>query len=237
MIDWTGYDTLVLGFGTLVITVLLAYSGIRASLRLQEEHLKNELKVRLYPEIADALHRTAEALQAAALGYEVTVGDLKRRTETGTGGSQRTSEELADRHRDAARQVTALLMVFEKYEIVFARFAGIRRQFADEHLRLLTAHSTLFSRLLLFLPSVQGTVLPHQPRLQDVAELEVLAKAYRDVEGDLQGYILDASVEAQNELLGDLFKRQLPSRNPLDSSVKVLKRDYTPQRTREPGRW
>jgi hypothetical protein len=193
---------------SIIVTVFLAYIGIQrqqqASLRLQEEHLKSELKVRLYPEIAEALHRTAHALHNAAWGYENVVNDLKRRPESFASGPLKSSAELADLHRDAARQITDLLMVFEKYEIVFARFASMRREFSEEHLRLLDAHSSLFSKLLPFLPNETWAgspgAFPFQPGQEDLVELEGLAKAYRDVEGNLQGYILDASVEAQKRI-------------------------------------
>jgi hypothetical protein len=74
------------------------------------------------------------------------------------------------------------------------------------------------------------------PTKDDVARLQDLADAYLAATGDLQGYIIDLQIEAQNELLGDLFERQLPPRAPGDEAVKVLARDPEPLHQRPRGR-
>lgn len=141
-----------------------------------------------------------------------------------------TWREIMDLQSEAAQALSDVLLKLEQYEIAFARFRSIRRQFAEEHTRFWEAYQELFSKLSLLLPNIDPETNRPLPRLAAptearLSELEPLQGAYGDVCSDIQAYIIDLQIESQNEFLGSLFERQLPSRHPLDPSARVLTRD------------
>lgn len=237
--------TELLTFGGLVVTVLLAYLQIQknhaATLRAQEAHLRDQLKVNVYEKVAAVFQDCAEQVNTAAGEMRSVVSNLRLALQ-GLPGTQRlTSAQLLDVHYNAQRALSRVLLVLEQYEIVFARFASIRRQFSDEHGRLLDVHVKLWVALVPLIPIVDSSsgrttpplVAPTQSAL-DV--LEPLATVYIDVCGDIMGYFIDLQIEAQNELLGHLFQHQLPPRSPGDPRQRVLVRDAIEPTERPRGR-
>jgi hypothetical protein len=232
--------------GGLILTVLLAYMQIQKqhgnALRLQAEHLRNKLKVQIYHEITAHLHKTARAQGRATSSYRSAVTSLRSNHENPAIQLTQTSNGLRRAHERASRSVSSLLILFEKYEIVFAHFGSIQRQFGDEHRRLLDANWKLTGKLMMYLPmddlpAETKTVFPLKAKRDDLSELEEMVSEYLSVLEELEGYILDVQVEAQNELLGNLFGRVVPQRNPADPDVKVLQRDAEPRTERPKGRW
>ena len=226
--------TEVVFLGGLVVTVLLAYRQIElnhaATLRSQEAHLRDQLKVSVYEKVAGVFQHCAEQVNTASGEMQSVVSTLRLALQ-GIPVTQRfTSTQLLDVHDNAQRALTRVLLVLEQYEIVFARFASIRRQFSDENKRLLDVHVRLWGALVPLIPIVDASSGRTTPALvaptQSVLDvLEPLATAYIDACGDILGYFIDLQIEAQNELLGHLFQHQLPPRSPGDPRQKVLVRD------------
>lgn len=232
--------------GGLILTVLLAYLQIqkqhRSSFRLQEEHLRNELKVQIYNEVSEHLQTAANALGRAESEYRSALLFLDSQQSGPVAKSTQTSEDITKAASAASRAISKLLILFEKYEIVFLNFSAIQREFGDQHRHLLEANWKLSSKLMMYLPmeglpEEAASVFPFKPKPEDLEEMEALFSSYAAVVNDTQGYILDVQVEAQNELLGKLFGRHVLPRNPDDPSVKVLKRDLQPRSERPKGRW
>jgi hypothetical protein len=155
-----------------------------------------------------------------------------------------TSDDVLKARAEATEGITSVLSALEQYEIVFSRFTSFRRELSDSHSRLMTTFNNLWTKLVLFLPLANtggsatggGPIGPvSRPTLQDVKQLEELQKALNDVCGDIGGFLIDLQIEAQNELLGELFGRQLPPRAPADPTIKVLAREPTHLTKRTPG--
>ena len=59
----------------------------------------------------------------------------------------------------------------------------------------------------------------------ELSQLEVLELRYREATADVECFIHDLKVEAQNNLLFGLFDQKAPRRVPLDSGGKVISTD------------
>jgi hypothetical protein len=72
----------------------------------------------------------------------------------------------------------------------------------------------------------QGTLFPWQPPSeQDSQQLEKIGSDLIDALMILQGYIYDLQIEMQNLLLGELFDRRLPPREPVDPRIAIIRLD------------
>jgi hypothetical protein len=230
----------------LVLGVLIAYLQIqknqRAGLQLQEAHLRNELKLKLYEIVSQVLSDAGASLSKASTQYYSVISMLDARVRKGFAVSpSQLGSELADQADSAQRGLNRALNVLEQYEILFLRFGGFRRQLSQDHSRFLEIHSALWSKVLIYLPFISPeTNKPFGPVVfpseADLAEIEKLHQRYTDVCNDLSSYMIDLQIETQNELLGDLFNRQLPPRHPGDPNVRVLRRDDEELAQRPKGR-
>jgi hypothetical protein len=239
-------NTQIITVGGMILGVLIAYLQIqknqRAALVLQEEHLRNELKLKVYEKAAAVFADVSGLLVSASSLYRSPINSLDMRVRKGFPVSPTsTPKELSDAVHIAAAGITRVLLVLEEYEIVFARFRSFRRRLSADHSRLLDAHNAVWSKLMLFLPVIHAETgemfgpvsFPSEVVL---ADLERLNEEYVDVCNVLSGYMIDLQIEAQNELMGKLFARQLPPRHPNDPSVEVLGRDAEEVTERPAGR-
>jgi hypothetical protein len=230
----------------MILGVLIVYLQIqknqRAALVLQEEHLRNELKLKLYEKAASIFADASGLLSSASSVYRPPLNSLDMRVRKGFPVSPTSaSMGVSDAVHAAADGITRVLLVLEEYEIVFTRFRAFRRRLSADHTRLLEAHNAVWSKLLMFLPVIHTeTGKPFGPvafpTRDALAELERLNEAYVDVCKTLSGYLIDLQIEAQNELLGKLFARQLPPRHAEDPAVEVLGRDADEVTVRPEGR-
>lgn len=224
----------ITGLG-LILGVLIAYLNVqknhRANLKLQEAHLRNELKLKLYDKVSAVFAKAGDSVSLAGTQYYSVISMFKVRLQSGMAvGPTVTGSHLSEQAHIAQRDLNRMLMVLEEYEMVFLRFAAFRRQLSEEHSRFLRTHGELWSKLLMYLPFLHsdtkqqvGPVL--FPAAEDVAAIEALHEAYLAVCNDISSYMIDLQIETQNELLGALFDRTLPPRHPADPSAKVLRRD------------
>jgi hypothetical protein len=221
---------------------LQVQKGHASTLRAQEAHLRNQLKVDVYERVSKVFHDCAERVSAASGLAQSALFALHWADKGMPGTHPATSKALQEAHFEAVKSISKLQIALEQYEIAFARFGSIRRAIGETIKELFDKHSQLWPKFLLLVPtqdSTTGIISPpaFKPTDANVAEIEQAYQEYRYVCDNLQGYLLDLQIEAQNELLGDLFQRELPPRNPMDSSIKVLRRDASAPTTREPGRF
>lgn len=230
----------------LVLGVLIVYLQLqrnhRASLQLQEQHLRNELKLKVYERVGSTLMNTGHSLSKATTQYYSVISSLGMRVRSGLEISPRDlGLDLSERVFTAHTALTGVLLLLEEYEILFAKFGSFRRELSEGCQRLLDVHSRLSTKLTFFLPMRHpNTHEPFGPMMvptaEELDELERLHAEYLSVCNDLAGYMIDLQIETQNELLSDLFGRQLPPRRPAAPEVKVLRRDETVMAERPSGR-
>lgn len=230
----------------LILSVLIAYLQVqrnaRAALALQETHLQNELKLKLYEKIGVVLSDANDQLSKAGTQYFSVLSslDLRVRKQIPVDVHD-TGLALSAVVHEAQRRLSRVLNLLEEYEIVFLRFGSFRRQLVDEHRKLLSTHQEFWTQLLPYLPFVHNTTKqqlpsPIVPTAEQLDVLEQRHRAFQEVCNDVGGYLIDLQIETQNELLGDLLQRQVPPRSPLDPTVAVLRRDENELVKRPPGR-
>ena len=66
------------------------------------------------------------------------------------------------------------------------------------------------------------TVVPPAPKKHEFEHFKSLAIAYSDICLQLTAYIQDLSIEAQNQILGSLFRRRVSHREPEDPNAIVI---------------
>jgi hypothetical protein len=230
----------------LILSVLLAYLQIqknqRAALQLQEAHLRNELKLKLYERFSSVLDEAGNDISKASVQYYSIIAMLDARVRKGLAVAPiNTGLELSQQLDSAQRRLNRVLNLLESYEVVFMRFRAFRRHLSTEHSRLLETHSALWSTILIYLPFVHsetGKKVPSMilPSEGDLAEIERLHQTYKDACGEITSHLIDLQIETQNELLGALFDRELPPRHPADPTSAVLVRDDTDLVERPRGR-
>jgi hypothetical protein len=231
--------------GGLILTVLLAYMQIqrthRRNLEAQEAHLRNQLKVDLYEKAAAVFQAAADAANRASSDYRATLSVLELQAKGFPFAHSQTSADLLDSEKAASRALIAVLIFLEQHEIAFARFRDIRRALSETHENLLDSHNKLWMKLVQLIPpppQPDGRATPPLalPNAQNVEDARVLYETFSQACSDICSYLIDLQIEAQNELLGDLFQRQLPPRHPADPALRVLTRDAAVQTTRPRGR-
>lgn len=238
--------TEILTAGGLVITVLLAYLQIQrnqsSSLRLQSEHLKNQLKVEVFRELIGHLDRCGLSLGKAKADINRAIRNLEYSRSKIQSYQVITSQAVRASDEKARRRLTRLTLLLEKYEIVFARFYSLRRGISDTSRTLRDTSGELLMRLILVLPNedlykVTSPPSPSSLTEDQLEQLKTLGQKYERAVEDLRSYLLDFGVEAQNELLGPLFEREVPRRNPADATKTVLTRDSAIPKERPKGHW
>ena len=144
----------------LIVTVFVAYMQLqksrRASLELQEEHLRNELKLKLYEKFSTVLFDAGSALSTAGVQYYSVLSAFRSRLEHGFNTSpSQIGADLSESAHVAQRALNRVVILLEEYEMVFARFTDFRRALSEEHGNLLRTHTGLWSKVLeIFLPFI-----------------------------------------------------------------------------------
>lgn len=228
----------------LVLTVLLAFMQLqrthRATLEAQEAHLRNQLKVDLYAKVAPLVQDAAESAAHTASDYQSVLSVAAFQLQGLPFKHLRDATALLEGHRKAANAVLAVISFLEQHEIVFARFGSIRRALSEAHERLLLSHTLLWQAAALLVPPAPTpgapppTPLAH-PTNDMVQALQSKQEDYGAACSAIGSFMVDVQIEAQNELLGSLFQRELPPRNPASASELVLRRDDAPPSRRPSG--
>ena len=237
--------TEVLTAAGLLLTVLLAYLQVQknhiAALQLQEQHLRNQLRLQLYEKSTVVFFDASSRLSKAASQYRPVLNAITLYVEKGVGsGAMEPGMPFAEVVHDAHHHLTKVLLFLEEYEMVFARFRTIRRELSTANTKLLLTHAEFWGKLMIYLPSrdpktgllLGPVVLPGPPERE---ALERMHSSYESICNDLSGFFIALQIETQNELLGGLFSRQLPPRHPADPEVAVLGRDEDDNFVRPPG--
>ena len=203
----------------------------RNGLQLQEEHLKNEIRVKLYERLADAVEEASSALSASLSAARRAMMPFELPRPAASRPDRDAAPALSIARDQVSKAVTRLALVMERYEIVFPGFSDVSRAIAEEFKLYLDAHWEFWSRISPFLPlkaenpDEQATVdrvFPRPATMQDIEALKELRRHFEDACWNLEAYTGDVRIESQNVLLGKLFARTLPARKPLDPNAKVL---------------
>ena len=216
----------------------------RSSLDLQRENTRAELRADIYSTLIDGINRAASA-QIDASNYVrfLPVSIRTYRDQIGLGMNplpvKERSLEIRRRHYEMTTSVIKLLGVFESYAIAVPEFGVFHDAFNSAIHDVGQAFDPLFQGTLRILPidaptaqdagrtaNDQVPVPAHVPAPltdNEFQELDQLVERYLDAASDVACYIYDLRVEAQNELLSELYPNQrAPRRQPPDPRYRVI---------------
>lgn len=230
---------------TLILTVLLAYATIyrqqQANLVIQEKHLSNEIKADLFRDFVPAVQQGDRLLTDAAGEVRSSVNWLRLYLQGWPFDGKVRASVTSEAVSQGLGALSDVMLALERHEIVFGRFHSIHHALGKAHQSILDAYGPFSDLAALYLPFVNdaGKVIVFETP-EDAQLNEFSAAGDRLIEAlyEAAAYMSDVVVEAQNELLGDLFGREVPPRRPADPTKVVLKRDPVPAKERPSGgRW
>ena len=233
------WDSIINLCGIVVGALLIVWQMNRqhkSNLELQKANHKDSIRLQVYKEIsldiADAMRKYSEAhalVNRAYMQYRnCLIIDMFKTVRV-------TYNELSDAQFSFLHSITHLMCKLEEYEIIDRNLSIFRLAFTSAHYNVqetFFAFQRIFFNYMRFdVPKERqeelGSDVLH-PKAPSEEELEKIEKAYEDYQAaviETYGYISDLSREAQNTLLGGLFDKSIPPREPKDKKLVVVTTD------------
>jgi len=234
--------------GTVFPTACLAVWQInrqfKNTLLSQRANKLDELHAEIYKEIANKIELCQSALSKTT-NTAITIpssfeGKIRLDKHARTLGFSESPHIILERHpqicaehNDANQKMADILLVMDKYEIVFADFSNMRMHIRLSSVEFICASSDFHNYLLQFLPMdvteedriKPGTKVMTQPLPDQEAHAHIrqLSEKVQELSFDLSAYLHDLRIESQNALLSPIFGgKKAPKRIPGDPNYRVL---------------
>lgn len=225
-------------FASVTISALLIIWQIgrqyRNSIDLQQDNHRNQFKLKMYQELASFIDKATEK------GRIGTVGLMLPGKIANSGSYTEIQERPLDISNGSAElviEVTKLMCFLETYEVVMPRFRIFRLAFGCAIDKLQKVTFEYFTMLLRFLPTdvkeedakrLGIKVLPPvRPNNDELDKLREMGNQYFQECLDVYSYIHDLRIEAQKELLGNIFGNDVHGRMPNEEEYVVISADET----------
>lgn len=195
---------------------------------LQKENHLIEMRREIYKEITDRMEQASPA--GISVTLDILVGLLekarRKRDETGTYlPPPMQVESIVDDFKRVQTKLFGVSGTVEKYEIVSENQPLFRRALVAKISELSNAFMPIIFLLPYVLLSKDGINDPEKlliPNEKELAEIQEKIDQFKEIAADVSGFLYDIQVEAQNVLLGGIFKRKLDVRKPFDKKYLVL---------------
>ena len=209
---------IVVGLITVVWQIGKQY---RLNLDLQREHLQDELHLKIYKDLADQIIAAQLAIGKVMSWLSVTEVQVA----SNPLDVKFNNQDLVDKHFESQSKLSPVIQILETFEIVIPRSRVFCLAFSEQasecHKRLTEVLPEL-SKILAY-QMVKGTT---DVTIQEqVARSRDVIESYAKSTGELESYLADLQIEAQNHLLSSLFKRRVPKRHPGDPNALVISTD------------
>jgi hypothetical protein len=225
-------------FASVTISALLIIWQIgrqyRNSIDLQQDNHRNQFKIKLYQELASFIDKATDKVRIGIVGLMLP----------GKIANSGSYTEIHERPLDISNgsselviEVTKLMCFLETYEVVMPRFRIFRLAFGCATDKLQKVTSEYFTMLLRFLPTdvkeedakrLGINVLPPvKPNNDELDKLREMGSQYFQECQDVYCYIHDLRIEAQKELLGNIFGNDVHGRIPIEEEYVVISTDKT----------
>jgi len=195
----------------------------RASLALQRENAKQSLKLKVYEQLLEKIEATSETSNRSR-GYVYSISaELETYLHGIRWSNDATISGLMKRKKKAANALIELIGQLERWEVSFSSADLFRWAFGSASNDIDASFSEFFKVALWLLPHDKEAPL-QQPNItaEKIKTIKERADNYIRKCDDLHCYIHDLIIEAQNELLSNLFDRRVDGRKPLDPQYKVI---------------
>jgi hypothetical protein len=206
----------------------------RNSLAQQRENARQALMLRIYETLVLRIRALSDAnidAKMYAFGILSSV-DIVQRGQTG--GYQlspmtQRAPTFSDLNSNAARQLAELITEFECWSIAFPGLNVFQVALNAAAYNVRQSFPPLFESLLHVLPmdpppgqAGKPTIIHPPPSQEASSELKRLVLEYKEAMDEIDCYIQDLTIEAQNNLLHGLFERRVSPRQPLDPQHRVI---------------
>lgn len=213
-----------------VATALSILAGAATVAWQRRSASQADLKLKLFDKLRDALDAASAAVIASGIYAFAAPDNIRSSREMMAKGVRAAAinriPKFNELHFEALNKTTALISTLEGYEIVSAHFELFRRALGCASSDVRNAFTQLTPTLFRTFPvDVPNILEPHIPAAADadVAELTIGCTKYWEKAQTLSTYIHDIKIEAQNALLGGIFRRRVPPRKPADPRLWVLR--------------
>lgn len=231
--------TIIVGFG---IVAYQLHRQFQNDLQVQAENQKNEYRLALYRTLAEAIDDASKALISFGGWGRRAVTELNSRrivrdSSLRVGHTSHRFKDLGELHRLVSDTVLRITGLLERNEVGLPEFDILREALLVQLARVGKAFTDFSREIIMFLsldltpdqaksvggvPAIGPAKVPTGP---DLSKLDLLADALHDEALTLTVWLVDLTVEAQNELLTPLFRRKAVHRAPPDPKHKVITRD------------
>lgn len=234
---------LVTFVGIIVTAVIIIWQigrQYRIVMELQKDNTRQRLNLEIYNYIRSHINLVSNtANEANSYLYGIPSSFITYRIMHQKGIKpvipKQRSDKLIEINSELNGKVIELMTILEDFQIVNPHLYIFHTAFNTALYDLHEKYEPMFHELLKYLPidvpedqiNHLGTkVMLHSlPNDEQLKNLERLINDYGTVIYDILMYLYDLRVEAQNLLLGDLFKIQLSPREPTDPNYIVIKTD------------
>jgi hypothetical protein len=199
----------------------------RASLELQRENARQALRLKVYEQLLDKIGTA----YTATSDFRRCVNSISTKIESAIRGVQWTNEttssELLEKSSESGDAVVSLIVELERWEVSFATADLFRWALSASSEDIQTSFQEFFKSAVLLLPHDKsdprwGKAFLTLTSVEELKKIKELADSYFRSMSDLHCYLHDLVIEAQNELLSNLFDRRVAGRRPLDPGYKVI---------------
>jgi hypothetical protein len=216
-------------------TVLGIIVGAYMILVQQRRASSAELKLKVFEEIQRGLSAASSAVTSAGIWAFSAPGNVERffqllHAQQNPALPRSRTLEFFDLHAKASEATTDLISSLESYGIVSEHFELYRRALACAINDVRDAHTRLVPLLFRVLPFDPPPGMPGNVQMPNSSETDQRAfraacENYWQMQSTVSNYIHDIKGESQNVLLGGIFKRRVPPRDPPDKTLWVLRTD------------
>lgn len=231
--------TAVVGFGGLILQMRAQAKQTRLSIA---ENETRRLKATMYEDavvicrsLSDSAIDLSTQLQSMVMQFDIAVAAAANQQSYQLPNARWL--RIVDSYNSFSDAALRFVFLIENRRIVDPRIVVFRTAFnAILHETRTLMYTHLISEAMPSLPTAaqDGTLFPYNlPTAETVERIDAISNRVLEVLNDATAYTDDFLVEMQNHLLGDLFGKQVPHRQPIDPSCKVI----TLEKANELERW
>lgn len=205
----------------------------RNSINLQQDNHRNQFKLKIYQELAPLIDNAADKIRIGIIGLMLP-GKIANDSGSYTEIQERPLD-ISNGSAELVTEVTKLMCFLETYEVVMPRFRIFRLAFGCATDKLQKVTFEYFTMLLRFLPADLkeedakrfgiNVIPPVRPNNDELDKLREMGNQYHQECLNVYCYIHDLRIEAQKELLGNIFGNDVHGRMPIEEEHVVISTD------------
>ena len=228
------WETLVQLAGFAVVIWVMSHQ-LKKQRGMQKENHLTQIRRDIYKEITDRMEYSSPNGISVTLNLLLGLLAKAREKKEQTGNylpPPMRAETIINDFKRVQSRLFGVSGSVEKYEIAGENQPLFRKALIAK----IREMSNAFMPILFYLPYVllsdKGITDPDKLLViadDELKEFRKKIEQFQNVAADVDGFLYDIQVEAQNILLGDLFERKLEVRRPLDPEALVLTSQDTKQ--------